>query len=188
MARSSSCWVMKMTFMILLISIAIMFNVESVEGRRILKRKSVQDKFSAQLSVVKEENSGLEVLRNKLPGGPSPGTGNAFINNGGVKSSWRTENIFKNKLPGGPSPGTGNAYINDGGVKSGRGSVSILKNKLSSGPSPGTGNSYINDGGIKITTLLKNKLPGGPSPGSGNAFINDGGVKSGLETRKHTHE
>ncbi|GLJ44849.1 hypothetical protein SUGI_0943530 [Cryptomeria japonica] len=138
MESSSSCWVMKMTF-ILLISMAIIFNVESAEGRRILKRKSVQDKFSAQLSVVKEENLCLEALKNKLPGGPSPGTGNAFINNGGIKIGWREEDILKNKLPSGPSPGTGNSYINDGGIKSNWRSKSILKNKLPSGSSPGVG-------------------------------------------------
>ncbi|GLJ44870.1 hypothetical protein SUGI_0944390 [Cryptomeria japonica] len=128
----------KMAF-ILLISIAIMFNVESAQGRRILERKSVQYKHSAQLSVVKEVKSGLEVLKNKLPSGPSPGTGNSFINDGGMKIGWRAENILRNKLPSGPSPGTGNSYINDGGIKSSWRSESILKNKLPSGSSPGVG-------------------------------------------------
>ncbi|GLJ44856.1 hypothetical protein SUGI_0943840 [Cryptomeria japonica] len=171
MGRSSSCWVMKMTF-ILLISIAIMLNVDSAQGRRILKRKSVQDKLSDQLSVVKEEKSGLEVLKNKLTGGPSPGTGNALINNGGVKGGWRGESTLKNKLPGGPSPGSGNALINNGGIKSGWRGENILKNMPPFGPTPGSGNAFINNGGVKRSwraeSILKNKLPSSPSPGVGN--------------------
>ncbi|GLJ59660.1 hypothetical protein SUGI_1517960 [Cryptomeria japonica] len=46
-------------------------------------------------------------LKNKLPSGPSPGVGHAYINDGGVKNSWRSENTLKTKLPSGPSPGIG---------------------------------------------------------------------------------
>ncbi|GLJ44847.1 hypothetical protein SUGI_0943440 [Cryptomeria japonica] len=149
--------------LILLICITIAFNAENADGRKLLKGNSAQDKLLAQLSIVKEEHLGLKVnielaqslselkqiidplkkntmlLKNKLPSGPSPGTGNAFINNSVMKSGWRAENILKNKLPSGPSPGTGNAYINDGGIKSSWRSKSILKNKLPSGSSPGVG-------------------------------------------------
>lgn len=46
-------------------------------------------------------------LKNKLPSGPSPGVGNSYINDGGVKSIWRPGSILKTKLPSGPSPGIG---------------------------------------------------------------------------------
>ncbi|GLJ58557.1 hypothetical protein SUGI_1460020 [Cryptomeria japonica] len=40
----------------------------------------------------------MNTLKNKLPSGPSPGVGNAYINDGGVK---RSGSILKNKLPSG---------------------------------------------------------------------------------------
>ncbi|GLJ44956.1 hypothetical protein SUGI_0946340 [Cryptomeria japonica] len=46
----------------------------------------------------------IDSLKKKLPSGPNPGVGNAYINNGGVKSSG---SILKNKLPSGPSHGIG---------------------------------------------------------------------------------
>ncbi|GLJ44859.1 hypothetical protein SUGI_0943960 [Cryptomeria japonica] len=149
MESSSSCWMTKMSSILL-----------------ILERKSVHYKHSAQLSIVKKEvnikfaqglfeskqmmgsvKKSTTLLKNKLPGGPSPGSGNALINNDGIKSGWRAESIMKNKLPSGGSPGTGNSYINDGGIKIGVKNTTLLKNKLPSGGSPGSGNAYINDGG-----------------------------------------
>ncbi|GLJ57722.1 hypothetical protein SUGI_1459940 [Cryptomeria japonica] len=50
----------------------------------------------------------MNTLKNKLPSGPSPGVGNAYINDGGVKSGGSSGSILKTKLPSGPSPGTGN--------------------------------------------------------------------------------
>ncbi|GLJ44955.1 hypothetical protein SUGI_0946300 [Cryptomeria japonica] len=49
----------------------------------------------------------IDTLNNKLPSGASPGVGNAYINDGGVKISWRSGSILKNKLPSGPSHGIG---------------------------------------------------------------------------------
>ncbi|GLJ44952.1 hypothetical protein SUGI_0946240 [Cryptomeria japonica] len=49
----------------------------------------------------------INKLKNKLPSGPSPGVGNAYINDGGVKISRTSGNILKTKLPSGPSPGIG---------------------------------------------------------------------------------
>ena len=94
--------------------ITILFNIEIADARRIVKHKHRHSSKPLQERLVLIERSNnmhlkMNALKNKLPSGPSPGVGHAFINDGGVKtSSWRSSgNILRNKLPSGPSPGTG---------------------------------------------------------------------------------
>ncbi|GLJ44953.1 hypothetical protein SUGI_0946260 [Cryptomeria japonica] len=133
--RKFICMAKRMMMVLLLMTI--LYNIQSADARKIIRHKQSSKAIHAKEEGVDESglelnillNQGLssskhispavghmqlrrphhkiDTLKNKLPSGPNPGVGNAYINDGGVKSSWRSASILKNKLPSGPSRGIG---------------------------------------------------------------------------------
>ncbi|GLJ44959.1 hypothetical protein SUGI_0946420 [Cryptomeria japonica] len=124
------------TLLTLLLLMTILYNIQSADARKIVRHKHSSKAFHTKEEGVDESgleinillnqrlsrskhspavghmqlrrpHQKIDTLKNKLPSGPNPRVGNAYINDGGVKSSWRSGSILKAKLPSGPRPGTG---------------------------------------------------------------------------------
>lgn len=140
-------------FLFFLISVAaIVLNQGAVDAAgRILKKGNV---VTAQADTIPCDDhynilNGVyevgDMLKNKLPSGPSPGVGHNYINSVGsekMKKSNASNTLKMNKLPSGPSGGVGHKYINADGKASAQRLITTTPfNKLPSGPSGGVGHS-----------------------------------------------
>lgn len=145
------CWFL---FLSLASFAAILLDEGAVDAARVLKERNI---VTAQADKNECDHHNLlngdptmgDILKNKLPSGPSGGVGHKNIDPLGpvkMKTSNAGNTLKINKLPSGPS-GVGNKYINaDGSMKQ-----SVVRAQP------------------LITTTLFNKLPSGPSGGVGHS-------------------
>ena len=134
---------------------AIVSNEGAVDAGRVLKNRNIvttqADKSPCDYHYIPNGDHTVgDILKNKLPSGPSGGVGHKYINSSGplkLKTSNEGNTLKINKLPSGPSGGVGHKYINAEGLM--KASVvasenlisSVPFNKLPSGPSGGVGHS-----------------------------------------------
>ena len=144
-------------FFFFLISVAaILLNQGAVDAAgRVLKKRNII--VTAQPDTIPCDHHNLvksgvyvevgDILKNKLPSGPSSGVGHNFINSLGpvkMNTAGNTNTLKMNKLPSGPSPGVGHKYINAAGKASPQRLITTTPlNKLPSGPSGPVGHKRL---------------------------------------------
>ena len=144
-------------FLFFLISVAaIVLNQGAVDAGRVLKKMNIvtdqADTIPCDHHNLVNVNGvyvevGADILKNKLPSGPSSGVGHNLINSLGpvkMNTAGNTNTLKMNKLPSGPSPGVGHKNINAAGKASPQRLITTTPlNKLPSGPSGPVGHKRL---------------------------------------------